>query len=238
MRTAGSKRDTTWPVIREAGIKLICAYGYDKTNIRLLAREAGLQPGSLYNYFNSKEDFLSMIVCEIMEDLLRLITQALEECRGPVERVKMFTHVMALWHAQHRKEALVAHLEVRSVSKERYEEYADLRRAFGKILTEIIQDGVNRGDFEVVDVQITCLAILTMLASIPTWYREKGRLTGEELAAQYTYLTLSLLNSKKSVLNSTAAIATVGKSAAAPIQRGPTRVRAAHFRATSKKLSS
>jgi len=202
MRTLGSSRDKTWKTIREKGIELLSLHGYEKMNIRLLAREAGLQGGSLYNYFNSKEDFLSMIVCEIMENLLDSITAELEPLRDPVERASRFTHLMVIWHTEHRKEAFVAHMEVRNVSTERYEEYAELRRAFGTILKKIIDDGNARGDFRVADVETTSLAILTMLSGISNWYREHGRRSKEELAREHVAIVLKILACKPAVLQS------------------------------------
>jgi len=200
MRTSGSSRDKTWKTIREKGIELLSLHGYEKMNIRMLAREAGLQGGSLYNYFNSKEDFLSMIVCEIMENLLDSITEELEPLSDPVERASRFTHLMVIWHTEHRNEAFVAHMEVRNVSTERYEEYAELRRAFGTILKKIIRDGNARGDFKVADVDTTALAILTMLAGISNWYREHGRLGKEELAREHVAIVLKILGCEPAVL--------------------------------------
>lgn len=181
MRTVGSKRDTTWPVIRDTAIQLIHKLGYDGMNVRLLASEANLQPGSLYNYFKSKEELLSMIVCAIMEDLLQEITSRLELCATPVDRLKCFIDVMVMWHTEHRKEAFVAHMEIRNVSKDRYEEYVDLRQSFRTILEGILTDGGKAGQFAIDDLDITCLSILSTLAAIPNWYREKGRLTPVDL---------------------------------------------------------
>lgn len=194
MRTAGSARDKTWPVIRGAAIELIHKLGFEKMNVRLLASEVGIQAGSLYNYFKSKEDLLSRIVCEIMEDLLLQITERLEACDKPVDRLCTFIDVMVLWHTAHRKDAFVAHMEVRSVSPERYDEYVGLRDRFVAILKDILSTGVAAGEFEVDDLDVTCLSTLSMLAAIPNWYRENGRLTGPELAAWYVQAVLKLVN--------------------------------------------
>lgn len=181
MRTVGSKRDTTWPVIRNTAIQLIHKLGYDGMNVRLLASETNLQPGSLYNYFKSKEELLSMIVCAIMEDLLEEITSRLEACSTPVERLRCFIDVMVMWHTEHRKEAFVAHMEIRNVSKDRYEEYVNLRQSFRTILEGILSDGGKAGVFAIDDLDITCLSILSTLAAIPNWYRENGRLAPADL---------------------------------------------------------
>lgn len=197
MRTTGSRRDRTWKLLQEKGIELLFKCGYEKMNIRMLAREVGMQGGSLYNYFDSKEDFLTMIVCEIMENLLSSLQEALEPLTDPVKRASRFTEVMVIWHTEHRKEVYVAHMEVRNVAEKRYEEYADLRRAFGGILREIIEDGNRSGVFHVEDVELTSLAILTMLTGISGWYREKGRLSKEKLARRHVEIVLTILQADR-----------------------------------------
>lgn len=209
MRTVGSKRDTTWPVIRNTAIQLIHKLGYDGMNVRLLASETNLQPGSLYNYFKSKEELLSMIVCAIMEDLLGEITARLELCTTPVDRLKCFIDVMVMWHTEHRKEAFVAHMEIRNVSKDRYQEYVDLRQSFRTILEEILTDGGKTGDFAIDDLDITCLSILSTLAAIPNWYRENGRLTPTDLVQWHIAAIFQMLGA------SDAAMAAVKKRLAA-----------------------
>lgn len=44
--------------IREVALRLFAETGYDKTTIRLIAREADMALGLLYNYYSSKEDLL------------------------------------------------------------------------------------------------------------------------------------------------------------------------------------
>jgi AcrR family transcriptional regulator len=200
MRTIGSKRDTTWPVIRDTAISLIHEHGFDGMNVRLLASEARLQAGSLYNYFKSKEELLSMIVCAIMEDLLENITSRLETCDTPVARLTCFIDVMVTWHTEHRKEAFVAHMEVRNVSENRYDEYVGLRQSFRTILQKILEDGERSNDFVVRERDITCLSILSTLAAIPNWYRESGRLSPADLVDWHVRAFFNLLRAEPGVV--------------------------------------
>lgn len=199
-RISGSSRDKTWETIRRTGIDLLYQHGYEKMSMRLLAGECGLQGGSLYNYFSGKADFLSMIVCEIMENLIDSITAELDKETDPVAQAARFTELMTIWHTRHRKEAFVAHMEVRNVSPERYEEYTGLRRAFSARMKQIITAGCEDGSFEVNDVAVMALAILTMLAGIPNWYRTRGRLSSEQLAAEYVVIVLRQLGVRPEVL--------------------------------------
>ena len=44
--------------IRDAGLRLIYRHGYEVMSLRQLAREVGIQAGSLYNHISTKQQLL------------------------------------------------------------------------------------------------------------------------------------------------------------------------------------
>lgn len=56
--TAARQRAQRVERIREVALRLFAEIGYDKTTIRLIAKEAEMALGLLYNYYSSKEDLL------------------------------------------------------------------------------------------------------------------------------------------------------------------------------------
>src|SRR5690606_16894588 len=48
---------------------LFANHGYDRTSVRMIAREAGVAQGLLYNYFGSKEDLLVALFERSMRDV-------------------------------------------------------------------------------------------------------------------------------------------------------------------------
>lgn len=48
--------------IIEAALKLFAERGYDNSSVKLIANEAGISQGLLYNYFNGKQDLLVEIM--------------------------------------------------------------------------------------------------------------------------------------------------------------------------------
>ena len=60
-----------------------------------------------------------------------------------------------------------------------------LRRTYEDGLESILRDGVAAGVFAVADTKIATLAIIAMLTGVNTWFREGGRLSLEEITAQY-----------------------------------------------------
>jgi AcrR family transcriptional regulator len=194
MRTVGSSRDKTWPVIRKTGINLLFKHGFEGMNLRLLASESGLQAGSLYNYFDNKPDFLATIVCDIMKELIEEISEALEGLQDPEERLRNFIKVMVVWHTKRKKEAVISQSEIRSLPKGHFEELLRLRKEFEFILRKIIGDGVKKGVFRVSDQRLVVIAILNMLTGIAGWYKAGGRLDVDTLVNEYTDMVFRMLS--------------------------------------------
>lgn len=163
-------------------------------NLRRLAADSNLQAGSLYNYFKNKDEFLSIIVCDIMNELLSQLTESLEGVEGPEERLRKFIEVMVIWHTRRKMEAVVSQAEIRSLPKGQYRELNAMRKQFELILRDIVDDGVRAGVFHVSDTKVTVVMILNMLISIASWYRPNGRLSPEELLAQYVDVVFHILD--------------------------------------------
>lgn len=62
--------------IIDAAVKLFSGIGFQKTTTRLIAREAGVSIGSLYEYINSKEDLLHLICESIHLEMAKALKKA------------------------------------------------------------------------------------------------------------------------------------------------------------------
>lgn len=195
MRKVGSSRAATWPIVRQAAIGLLFKYGYQAMNLRELSRVAGLQAGSLYNYFSSKQELLYRLICETMDEMLRDIEKALESVTDPVERAERFIEVMVRWHSERRDETFIGHMELRSLPEEQYTTYVALRKGFESIFLGIVKLGCKNGVFAVPDERIATIAILQSLTGICYWYRPDGRLSVKRLTRIYTQMILAQLQS-------------------------------------------
>lgn len=196
MRTVGSSREVTWPVIRRAGIELLYRHGFEAMNLRQLAKAAGLKGGgSLYNYFESKEDFLFRLMCEVMEEILAELEDNVGPVAAPVERVKTFVEFHIKWHTGRREETFISHMEMRSLAPERYDFYVGLRKRYEDFVARMIQAGCKSGDFSVPDVHVVTQSILSMLTSVCYWYRPGGRISPKRLIDIHVQMVLAILRS-------------------------------------------
>ena len=58
--------------IMDTALRLFASEGYDHCSISMLAEQAGISKGLMYNYFNSKEALLSEIIEDGMREVLNL----------------------------------------------------------------------------------------------------------------------------------------------------------------------
>lgn len=190
-RTIGSHGPTTMEAIRKAGLRLIFEHGYEAMSLRQLAAEVGIQPGSLYNHINTKQELLSDLIQDHINDLLRELEEALRDKQTPVERLRAFVAFHVSYHMTRKREVFIANSELRSLEPRNYEAVVALRGAYERRLADILSDGMSDGVFDVVDVQVATFAIIALLTGLCSWYRPGGRLTKEAIIAAHEKLVLS-----------------------------------------------
>jgi Tetracyclin repressor-like, C-terminal domain len=77
---------------------------------------------------------------------------------------------------------------MRSLSPREHQIVADLRDEYEGELKSILEDGIKRRLFTIVDVRVATFAILAMLTGLTAWYREGGRLSKTALVKCYVDL--------------------------------------------------
>jgi AcrR family transcriptional regulator len=190
VRTVGSHGPKTLEAIRKAGLKLIHEHGYEAMTLRQLAAEVGIQVGSLYNHITTKQDLLFDLIKAHMDDLLAELDVRIKDVADPVERLKVFISFHVSYHILRKREVFIGYSELRSLEPNHYEEIVGLRRRYERRLTEILDQGQERGLFQVGDSAVAAYGILAMLTGVCTWFRPNGRLTREQVADIYCDMVL------------------------------------------------
>ena len=192
MRTAqtGRRSSPSSDRICEAAITLFRKRGYHGTPMRSIASAIGLEAGSLYYHFASKQEILFAIIDGTMNDLLEGLQTATEGPGNPGQRLHAAVRFHVLFHAYRRDEAFISRSELRSLTQ------ANLRRSLGKrdhyeeLLCRVLAAGMSTGDFDVPDARLATMAILTMCSAVADWFSERGPLTAEGVAASYAAMVL------------------------------------------------
>jgi AcrR family transcriptional regulator len=185
--------------------RLFYERGYQSVSTRALAQAAGIQGGSLYHHFSSKEEILYRIVQygsgEFFAGLLpHLEADGTVEPPGdtpdpPGYRDRLDRFVRAyITDAQPRRYAIaVLFRDMAHLSPDHFVELQAVRRHFQQAVQRFLADGVAAGEFRVPDAKLAGIAILDLLKGVDAWMREPGRLGRRQVADTYSVLVLQLM---------------------------------------------
>ena len=182
-RTTGSHSDITGPKVRDAALRLFAQNGSAAVSMRAIATEVGVQAGALYNYTPDKQTLLFNLLHDHMEELLE--AQRDDITTSPLDRLRDFVDFHIRFHADRPDEVFISYMELRNLTAENFNVVETLRRSYEDRLETILQHGAATGDFVIADTKIATLAVIAMLTGVNTWFRSGGRLSLDQVIAQY-----------------------------------------------------
>ncbi|GFE52360.1 TetR family transcriptional regulator [Roseobacter cerasinus] len=182
-RTAGSHSDITGPRVRAAAQKLFAARGFAAVSMREIAREVGVQAGALYNYTADKQSLLF----DLMQSHLEALLQTFEDdpTATPEARLEHFVRFHIRFHHDRPDAVFIAYMELRNLTSDNFARIEAMRGAYEDRLEAILRAGVTDGSFDVADTKIATLAVIAMLTGVSTWFRSGGRLSLQDVEAEY-----------------------------------------------------
>ena len=152
----------TKEVIIQSAINLFSTKGYDGASVRDIASAAGVNVAMINYYFGSKEGLFESIV-EFRASYLKGIFEELinNDSLSAIEKMdvivdstieRKFTG-LAFQHLLHRELALSHRPQLK-------EAISDILLKNMNVVKKIIQTGINKGEFRVVDVELTLTTLL------------------------------------------------------------------------------
>lgn len=176
-----------------AALALFAAQGYHATSTRQIASAAGLSPAAMYVFYRSKAELHFEISRMGHESVLKVVEAAIAGRASPPERMRALVQVFTSWHAEHNTLARVAQYELQHLAPHHYQVIAALRRRIVSIVKAELLLGAESGEFSVIDVSRTTLAILSLQIDVARWYSGAGQWSPEEVGATYAELVLRML---------------------------------------------
>jgi AcrR family transcriptional regulator len=198
-RRAGSNGAETAEKLRNAALELFARSGYAAVSMRAIAAETGVQAGAIYNHFPTKQDLLNELLHVHMETLLASWQEAEEPGLAPPQALEQFVRFHIRYHLARSREVFISYMELRSLEGENFSAIERLRRRYESFPRAILERGASDGSFDIIDPQITTMAIIAMLNGMTTWFRENGRLSLDEIEAVYVRLVARLVGQRKEV---------------------------------------
>ena len=189
-RTAGSSGEKTNKAITSAALALFAERGYAAVSMRAIAQEVGIQVGALYNHFSTKQEVLARIMLDHMQELLAAWDVALKGAVTPIEKVEAFVRFHVRYHMTRHNEVFTSFMELRSLEPENFAKIETLRKRYEYDVRDILQQGRDKGDFQINDPHVSAMALIAMLTGVTAWYKPGGRLDVNEIEEIYLALAM------------------------------------------------
>ncbi|MDK1399506.1 TetR/AcrR family transcriptional regulator [Pseudomonas protegens] len=164
--------------------------GYERTTVRDLASAVGIQSGSIFHHFKSKDDILRAVMQETIHYNTALMRAELAEASSVRERVLALIRceLQSIMGGSGEAMAVLVY-EWRSLSPEGQAAVLALRDIYEQIWLQVLGEAKEAG-FIKGDVFITRRFLTGALSWTTTWFRAEGSMTLEQLAQEALLLVL------------------------------------------------
>ena len=155
--------------------------GYEKTTVRELANFIGIQSGSLFHHFRSKDEILASLMQQAIIYNHERLQHAISVSNNPeIQLKKLIKAELASISGDTGSAMAVLVYEWFSLSKEKQQELLKLRNDYEKVWLDIIQKLYDLGQIKQ-DIFIWRRLLGGAIAWTVTWYNPHGKMSLDEL---------------------------------------------------------
>jgi TetR/AcrR family transcriptional regulator, fatty acid metabolism regulator protein len=158
-----------YQAIIDAAIRVIAEHGYHNAQVSKIAREAKVADGTIYLYFENKDDVLISLFSEKMGAFISKVEEELATVASPADQL----HKLIRLHFAHLendpKLAVVTQIELRQSNPEVRKGIRDILKRYLDVIDRVVEDGIRQGVFRPdLDVRVTRKMIFGTLDEMVT----------------------------------------------------------------------
>ncbi len=156
--------------------------GYSAASMRDLAKEVGIEAGSLYSHFKSKESILQNICFKMATEYVDSIRPILDLPFNSSEKLTLAiqSHIRVL--TQDPQASSVFQQDWKNLSQPYLNEFIKMREEYEEAFRQIIAEGIKNGEFGIEDEKFVLLTILSSINWTSRWYKPDGKLKPDQIA--------------------------------------------------------
>jgi AcrR family transcriptional regulator len=173
----GSGRLSKQPLILEAATNLFATKPYREVLVDDVAREAGVGKGTVYRYFKDKEDLFFSCLITALDAAYDCIHGLRHEKHIPYsDRLGKTIERLAEFYAQNQRLLHIMHHHASLHSEERHQAMHDRWQKLRRVITRLIEKGIDAGEFRKVDGHSAAIALHSALRSLAHDGDDPGRI--------------------------------------------------------------
>ena len=165
--------------------------GYLNTTVNEIAKELGIQKGSLYYYITDKETLLFDILNRTMDHMLKQVGDLPSEKLSPEKKLECAIHAHIVNASQYLNEFSVLLHDTKYLRLEQREIILSKRRQYEDFFLHIIEEGISKKTFKRHDAKILIYIILGSCNWLYQWFSPKGPKSPEQIARIFSKVLLN-----------------------------------------------
>lgn len=181
-----------YEAIIDAAIRVIAEYGYHQAQVSKIAREAKVADGTIYLYFENKDDVLISLFNEKMGAFIMDVEKALSDVPSAVDQLRELIRLHFEYLEGNRQLAIVTQIELRQSNPQVRKQIGLILKKYLNVIDQVIQRGVEQGVFDNgFDPRIARHMIFgTIDETVTTWIMKDGKFSLMEQVEPITRLFL------------------------------------------------
>ena len=156
--------------IINAAVQVFAEKGYDSATLGEIAQRAEFAKGTLYHYFNSKEELFLTQLLEGMDQFYKLAVHAAQLPElSSAERLKSFAYSLLDFYRDQElfiKVLINEYMRIIKLPREHYQGLIDKRNSLVSVIGGIIEDGIKRDEFTALPALPTADILLNLFRAL------------------------------------------------------------------------
>jgi AcrR family transcriptional regulator len=171
--------------ILDAAERVFSERGFDKARMDDIVDASGLSKGSLYWYYKSKDAIIRALLDRVFISEMQDVVELVEVDGTASERLRLFVEYAVREYLRFEKLLPLAYefiaLAYRSQAVKEtlvgyFEHYID-------VLAEVIQQGVDQGEFKACDPRSVAISLIAMYEGIAMlWFLDRSQVDWDQMA--------------------------------------------------------
>lgn len=141
------KTGEKYQAIIEAAVKVIAKFGYHQAQVSKIAKEANVADGTIYLYFENKEDILVSLFAEKMGTFIDIAERRIGQEEYIDEKLRMLIYMHFFQLSQDPNLAVVTQLELRQSNAELRRKINEVLKKYLNLIDQIVLSGKEQGNF-------------------------------------------------------------------------------------------
>jgi AcrR family transcriptional regulator len=157
--------------IARAAYEEFARTGFASTSVSTIARNAGMDKRTLYDYVRDKHDLLYIVFLYFLPRQVEAVAGALTGVTDPVDQVRAMAHAHLTFLAENESLGLVYYREMRHLRREQISEVLAMIGAIVDLYEDVIRSGAEEGRFRTSNARVAARTVAAALdmPSLAAW---------------------------------------------------------------------